>query len=378
MDTNHTYRSDADIIAHLADDYEAHNNAVVPPIYMNTLHVRPKDKLDNPDERPPFSYGRVRNPSTEVFERKVAALERADDAAAFGSGMGAITAAILASVSAGDHIICVESAYGPTRTFITEFMGKFGVTSSFVRGVDPDDFKRALRPETRLIYLESPSSMVFLLQDIRAVASLAKERGVLTAIDSSHATPIYQKPLEMGVDLVCHTVSKYLNGHSDVIAGLVAGNTEMMAKVRRVRELYGSILGPMESWLAARGLRTLLLRLKAHCATALTIARRLEEHPAVSVVHYPGLDSYPQRELARSQMSGYPSPLSFELRCDTQHAREFVKRTRFFNVGPSWGGYESMISYPRGERTLIRIHTGLEDAETLWEDLKSSLDKIPL
>jgi len=375
MNPKQPYNTDSDIIAHLADDYEMHNYAVVPPIYMNTLHVHPKDKLD---EKMPYFYGRVSNPSTEVFERKVAALEHADEAAAFGSGMAAITSAILANVSGGDHVICVDSAYGPTKHFFTNYMNKFGVTSTFVQGTDIAEFEQALRPETRLIYLESPSSMVFMLQDLRAVAALAKRRGIVTVIDNSQATPIYQRPLEMGVDLVCHTVSKYLNGHSDVIAGLVAGNSEMMEKVRRVRSMYGGILGPMESWLATRGLRTLPVRLKAHCETAMTIAQRLENHRAVSVVNYPGLESYPQRELAKSQMSGYPSPLSFGLRCGDEKAREFIKRIRFFNVGPSWGGYESMMTMPFSEKTLIRIHTGLEDVETLWDDLESSLNKIPL
>ena len=374
MDSGSVYRTDADILAHLADDYEMHNNAVVPPIYMNTLHVRPKDKLDEPAR---FVYGRVSNPTTEVFERKVAALERAEVALAFGSGMAAMTSAILANVAHGDHIICVDHAYGPTRMFISDDLGKFGVSSTFVRGVELSDFEQALRPETKLIYLESPTSMMFELQDIRAVTALAKKHGIVTVIDNSLATPLYQRPLEMGVDLVCHTVSKYLGGHSDVIAGITAGNSEIMAKVRHVREFYGGILGPMEAWLATRGLRTLIVRLKAHCETAMEIARRLELHPAVSVVHYPGLESHPQHGLAKTQMTGFPSPLSFELHCGNSEAQEFVKRTKFFNVGPSWGGYESMISYPREESTLIRIHTGLEDIETLWLDLKASLDLIP-
>jgi len=373
MDSNYNFKTDADILAHLADEYEMHNNAVVPPIYMNSIHVRRKEA---PEEQTRFVYGRVSNPTTDVFERKVAALERAEAAAAFGSGMGAISASILANVACGDHVICVDTAYGPTRTFLTEIMASYGVTSTFIKGVDIGEFRQAIKPETKLIYLESPSSMVFLVQDLRAVAALAKEHGIVTAIDNSLATPIYQKPLELGVDISNHTVSKYLGGHSDVIAGVVTGSAEMIAKIRRVREYYGGILGPMEAWLATRGLRTLIARLKLVCETTGEIARRLERHPAVKKVHFPGLESFPQHELARSQMSGFPGPFSFELHCGTQEAREFVKRTVYFNIAPSWGGHESLISYPWGERSFIRIYLGLEDLETLWDDLKNSLDKI--
>jgi cystathionine gamma-lyase len=218
--------------------------------------------------------------------------------------------------------------------------------------------------------------MFFLLQDLEAVAALAKKRGIITIIDNSWATPLYQKPITLGIDLSVHTVSKYIGGHSDIIAGIVSGNNAIMEKVAEIRSLYGGILGPMEGWLATRGLRSMALRIKAHGETALDIASRLEAHPAVRTVNYPGLKSHPQYELAKKQMSGFTSPLSFELDCTNAEARAFVKRLTWFNVGPSWGGHESMVSVPGGESTLVRIHTGLEDRETLWGDLKGSLDKI--
>jgi cystathionine gamma-lyase len=371
------FLNDNDILAHLGDDYEAHNDAVVPPIYMNSLHVTPKEAIAGGKPRL-YSYGRVSNPTVNVFERKVAALEKADRALAFASGMGAISAAILANVKSGDHVVAVESAYGPTRAFLETQLGKFGVETSYVTGGEVSQFEKAARANTALFYLESPSSMVFLLQDLRKVAALAKERGIITVIDNSWATPLYQKPLTMGIDLSVHTVSKYLGGHSDIIAGVVAGGGDLMEKVFQIRILYGGILGPMEGWLATRGLRSLALRVKAHGETALFIASMLEAHRAVRKVNYPGLKSHPQYELARAQMSGFTSPLSFELDCTNQEARSFVQRLRWFNVGPSWGGYESMVSIPQGDSTLVRIHTGLEDRETLMNDLKDSLDMIAL
>jgi cystathionine gamma-lyase len=369
------FLNDNDILAHLGDDYSAHNDAVVPPIYMNSLHVTPKEAID--DDKPrPYSYGRASNPTVHVFERKVAALEKADRALAFASGMGAITAAILANVKSGDHVVAVETAYGPTRVFLETQLGKFGVETSFVTGEDVSQFEKAAKANTAIFYLESPSSMVFLLQDLRKIAALAKERGIVTIIDNSWATPIYQKPLTMGIDLSVHTVSKYMGGHSDIIAGVVAGGNALMEKVFQIRVLYGGILGPMEAWLATRGLRSLAIRAKTHGETALYIALNLEAHRAVQKVNYPGLKSHPQHELAKAQMSGFTSPLSFELDCSNKEARNFVRRLKWFNVGPSWGGHESMVTVPSGDSTLIRIHTGLEDRETLWGDLKGSLDLI--
>ncbi|MDR0396473.1 MAG: PLP-dependent aspartate aminotransferase family protein [Oscillospiraceae bacterium] len=368
--------NDADILAHLGDDYERYEGAVIQPIFMNSLHVTPKDQMDSSVPRR-FAYGRVSNPTVDLFERKIAALERGDKALAFASGMAAISSAMLACVKAGDHIVCVENAYGPTRVFIDEFLvGKFGCEATYVDGRELSDFIDNVKPSTSLIYLESPVSMLFKLQDLRAVADFARPRGIRTIVDNSWATPLYQKPLAMGIDLSVHTVSKYIAGHSDVIAGVCVGGESIMKDVHRVREFYGGILQPMEAWLCIRGLRSLGVRLKAHESAALEIAKRLEQHPAVKTVNHPGLDSFPQRELARRQMTGTTSPLSFELNCANADARGFVKRLEWFNVGPSWGGFESMAVVSGGEDSLVRIHVGLEDIETLWDDLKRSLDQI--
>ena len=368
--------TDLDILAHLGDEYELYQGAVIPPIFMNSLHVTPKCDIDSGVPRK-FGYGRDANPTTSVFERKVAALERAQRALAFASGMAAITASLLACVKTGDHIVCVDTAYGPSRMFISdELCAKFGLEATFIKGDTIAEWESATRPNTAVYYLESPSSMIFSLQDLGAVSQLAKARGIITIIDNSWSTPLYQKPITHGIDLSVHTVSKYIGGHSDIVAGVVAGNEPLMTKVHHIRAIYGGILQPMEAWLATRGLRSLAVRISAHEKSAGIVARRLQAHPRVRHVNYPGLDSHPQRELALRQMAGATSPLSFELDCDNAAAREFVKRLEWFNVGPSWGGFESMVSVPRDESTLIRIHVGLEDVETLWRDLEASLEKI--
>ncbi len=365
---------DLDIIAHLGDDYEKHLDAVVPPIYMNSLHVTPKEAMD--DKNRPYAYGRVNNPTVELFEKKIAALERADRALAFGSGMAAISSCLIANLKQGDHVVAVDTAYGPAKMFLNDHMAKFGVETTYVRGDDIEDFRAALRPNTAVFYLESPSSMLFLLQDLRQVAALAKEKGIVTIIDNSWATPLYQKPITLGIDISVHTVSKYIGGHSDIIAGVASGSAGMMAKVERVRQIYGCILGPMEGWLATRGLRSMAARLPEHGRNAMEIAKRLENHPKVKAVRYSGLPSDPQHALAKSQMTGFTSPLSFELDCGMEDAKEFVRRLRCFNLGPSWGGFESMVTRPFGEKPLVRIHVGLENVETLWNDLAGSLEQL--
>ena len=365
---------DLDIIAHLGDDYENHNDSVIPPVYLTSLHVQPKDTIGG--QRRPYTYGRVNNPTVEVLEKKIAALERTDRALAFGSGMAAISSCLIAFLRSGDHIIAVDTAYGPALGFIEEDLGRFGIEHTFIEGSEIEQFRAACKPNTKVIYLESPSSMLFKLQDLRAVGALARERGIITMIDNSWATPLYQKPITMGIDISIHTISKYIGGHSDIIAGAAAGRGELIEKIAHIRATYGCILGPMEAWLATRGLRSMALRIREHGKAALEISRRLQAHPKVKQVHYPGLESDPQYELARSQMSGFTSPLSFELDCDIDAAREFVKRLRTFNLGPSWGGFESMVSLPYPPGSHIRIHIGLENVETLYSDLLSSLDMI--
>jgi len=376
MPDKHVFQEDAQILTHFGEDYAAQFGAVTPPIYMSSLHVTPKEKLFE-TEPMPFIYGRVSNPTADLFERKIAALERAETALSFASGMAAISSCILANVQQGDHIVAVDFAYGPARNFIANDLSKFGIEHTFVSGKTVSDFVDAIKPNTRLFYLESPATAIFNIQDLRAIAALAKQNHIVSVIDNSWATPVFQKPITLGIDISLHSASKYIGGHSDVIAGVASGNAEIMHKVKRVRESYGGIVGPMEAWLCLRGLRTLLVRVKAHEAAALEIATRLSQHPAVRQVFYPGLSDFPQYALAKSQMSGFTGLLSFSLHGDRDQARAVASRLCWFHFGPSWGGFESMVNVleGEGETNVVRLHIGLEGIETLWADLKDSLDQ---
>ena len=376
MPDKHALQEDAQILTYFGEDYEAQFGAVIPPIYMSSLHVTPKEKLYDKEPQP-FVYGRVSNPTADLFERKIAALERADMALSFASGMAAISSCILANVQQGDHIVAVDFSYGPARDFIVRDLSRFGIAHTFVSGKTVSDFAAAIKPNTRLFYLESPTTAIFNVQDLRAVADLAKRNNIVSVIDNSWATPIYQKPITFGIDISLHTASKYIGGHSDVIAGVAAGNAEIMNKVKHIRTNYGGIIGPMEAWLCLRGLRTLMLRVKAHGEAALEMATRLSQHPAVRQVFYPGLSDFPQHALAKSQMSGSTGLLSFSLHGDKGQEMAVASRLRCFHFGPSWGGFESMVNVLEGEGgvDVVRLHIGLEGVETLWADVKNSLDK---
>ncbi|MCL2497659.1 MAG: aminotransferase class I/II-fold pyridoxal phosphate-dependent enzyme [Symbiobacteriaceae bacterium] len=378
------------ICAHLGDEYEKFMGAVIPPLFQNSLHVHPDVETMWSPAPGSFVYARVANPTTDIFERKVAALERGEKAVAFASGMGAITASILAAVSCGGHFIGVEGMYGPTRTFVQDFFPKIGVEATFITGSDINELKAAIRPNTQCIYLESPSSVALRMQDIPGIAAIAREHGIATVIDNSWASPIYQKPLTMGIDMVVHTVSKYIGGHSDIVAGISCGSAEWMAKVSKNREIYGAMMGPFESWLAIRGLRTLPLRLKAAMASGLKVANFLEQHPMVERVVYPGLPSHPDYALGQKQLSGYGSLMSFVPKGDLEEAKAFANRLTWFKLGVSWGGFESLITVSRYNPSLeeqerrgvyprmIRIYVGLEDVDALIADLDQSLNQIKL
>src|SRR5688500_5030923 len=296
------------LCAHAGDEPSRFLGAPVPPIYQNSLFTVPDaESFFKRGERRPegYDYTRVANPTTDVLEAKLAALERTEAARCFGSGMAAVAAAILHGVRAGEHIVAVETAYGPTRQLLTEYLPRFRIGVTFVPGDDPEQFEAAARPDTRLFYLESPSSLVFRLQDLPAVAQIARQRGVLTVIDNSWASPYFQNPVQFGIDLVLHSATKHLGGHSDLVAGVIMGAREHLDPIRRWEgELLGGILDPFAAWLLLRGIRTLPLRMDRHQQNALAAAQFLEGHPAVARVHYPGLASHPQHGLARRQLRG--------------------------------------------------------------------------
>lgn len=371
---------------HFAEDREANLGAPAPPLYQCSTFTYPTaEQFENRRSLEPlrYIYTRESNPTTLLLERKIAELEMAEAARAYSSGMAAISAAILSCVKAGDHVITIDTVYGPTRRLLSDYLPRFNIETTYVRGTEPSHFEQALRPNTKLIYLESPSSLLFELQDLAAVASLARRRGISTACDSSNATPYFQNPIALGIDLSIQTATKYIGGHSDLVAGFVAGSNERMQPMASMEgELLGGIADPFCSWLMLRGLRTLGVRLDRHQRNAMQVARLLESDARVARVYYDGLESHPQAVLARKQMRGHSGMLSFTLRDGRREAAyAVVNALKYFGIAVSWGGYESLalpleVSDPANGRKqwIIRLSIGLESVEDLKADLYQALN----
>lgn len=373
------------LLQHLGEETPFPYGSVTPPILQTTLFTAPTLRMRNEQgglNDAGYVYTRESNPTVRLAEQKIAALEQTEDALCFASGMAAIASAILTFTRTGDHVVCVESVYPPTRTLLESWLQRYGVRASFIEGKCIEEFERALQPNTRLIYLESPSSMVFYLQDLRAVSQLARERGILTMCDNSWATPIYQNPHTLGVDLVLHSASKYLGGHSDLLAGVVAGRREQIEQVRQTRSLLGGVLEPFGGWLLLRGLRTLPVRMERAHRSGLQVAEWLAAQPPIARVNHPGLPSHSQHALARQQMRGYGSLFSFETHpLPAEKAYAFTERLHLFRFGCSWGGYESLLlGWALAETEpapwLFRIYIGLENPDDLIRDLQGALPAL--
>mgnify|MGYP001236365142 CR=1 FL=1 len=332
-------------------------------------------------------YTRGQNPTVEVLERKLAALERGEACKCFASGMAAISAVMLGVLKAGDHILFVNQVYGPTLELATH-LRRFGIEHDILLETHVGAVEKALRQNTRLIWLESPGTMLFRLVDLTAVAQLAQARGILTCIDNTWATPLLQKPIEMGIDFVVHTATKYLGGHSDLVAGALIGSAERVEEIfYRAFLLNGGILAPFDAWLLLRGLRTLPVRLAQHEADGLAVAEFLRGHPAVRRVFHPAFDK--NVALARRQMRGFSGVLSFELvRGDFESVSRVMDSLKHFRIAVSWGGVESVVISPnrgtngealdaqRMPRGLIRLSVGLEGAGVLIDDLRGALGGV--
>lgn len=363
--------------------------AVVPPIFQNSLFV-----FDTWDEfkhsfemmeHERHNYSRISNPTLDFVEKKIAMLENTDRAKVFGSGMAAISAAIMSAVHKDAHVVCVDTVYGPTRQFLSEYLPKFGVTVTFVDGCDPQEWVDATRPETTLYYLESPSSLLFRLQDLNAVCKEAKARNITTICDNSYATPLFQRPADFGVDLVVHSATKYFGGHSDIVAGIVAGNKERMLTLKYTEvALFGGALAPFPAWLMLRSLRTMPLRMKAHQTTANFVAKWLAARPEIAEVNHVGADDFAQRELRDKQMNGTGGLFSFVPKFQTEEAiKTFCNSLEIFQMGVSWGGHESLVvgtnPHPKHwdePKWVIRLFCGLEHEEDLINDLDQALQKV--
>ena len=369
----------SDICMHLGDDYDRYLGAIVPPLFQNTLFTR---KTQNHGYR----YSRINNPTVDILEAKLAALEHAEAARVFSSGMGAISATLVSLLKAGDHAVVLRCCYNPVCRFFTDVLSRFGVSVTFIERGTPEEWERAIRPETKLFYFESPASNIFRILDIRAVTALAKAHGITTAIDNTWATPVFQNPIDFGADIVVHSASKYLGGHSDIIGGAVIGRREdINAVAQSERELFGAVMSPFDSWLMLRGMRTLPIRMKQHMANALEMAAFFQNMDAVKEVIYPWWETHPQYELAKKQMTGASGLMSVVFDLPGERIRKIVRELEFFHAGPSWGGFESLIS-PVGadldednetmKKGLVRLHIGLEGADLLKEDFERAVKHV--
>ena len=374
-------------IEHYGEDYQKFLGAIAPPIFeASNFAFSSYEELEmhSRGEISKFVYTRGGNPTISLLEDKVAMLEKGEACRAFSSGMGAITSSILSLVKSGDHIICLRGIYGPTYEFIYNYLKNFNISSTFVDGRNLDDIKTAIKPNTKLIYLESPNTFLFEVFDLKAIAKIAKENGIYTIIDNTWATPYFQNPIEYGIDIVVHSASKYLGGHSDVVAGVAVTNKDLIKGIDRNIHLLGGVIGPFEAWLILRGLRSLPARMELHQNNAMKIAEFLNEHPRVIRVNYPGLKTNPYHQLAVSQMRGFSGLMSFEIDGGKKELKKFINSLKIFTIAVSWGGYESLVI--PGEQVfkdridvkdyssqLIRISVGLEDADDLIADLDSAL-----
>ena len=388
-------RNDIMALLHTGDEYGKYLNAVVPPVFLNSLHAF--DSIEDyfavdPLSDDAFVYGRDGNPTVHLLERKLAELEHGCRAVVYSSGMAAFTAALMATCKAGSHVICMRDIYMPIkRMFDTVLTPKFGMHVTFVSGNDLQEIEDAARPETALMILESPASYVMRVVDLAAIAKIARRKGFRTYMDNSALSPIFQNPLDFGIDLCMHTMSKYIGGHSDIIGGVLAGKDKdlMDSLLTPYREFLGGIMGPMEAWLTIRGLRTLEVRMRRFDRTGREVAAYLAQHPKVKKVYHTSLASHPQADLIAKQQSGHGSLMSFELKSDDpEKTVVFANSLKVITRGCSWGGHESLVLLPLLKepqevldvigmgRGLIRIYCGLEGSGILIEDLAQALEQV--
>jgi cystathionine beta-lyase/cystathionine gamma-synthase len=379
------------ILNHLGEERERYFNAVTPPIFQTSnFAFKSVGELKKAisDEKESYIYSRGNNPTTKILCRKIAALEDCGEALAFASGMAAISSAVISSVASGDHIVSVRNNYSWANILMTRFLPRFGIETTFVDGRDPDNFEKAIRSNTKLIYLESPNSMTFEIQDLEAVSAIARPKGITTMIDNSYSSPLTQSPASMGIDIVLHSASKYLGGHSDLVAGIVCGPREFITRLFNNEYLtLGGIISPFNAWLMLPGLRTLQARIERISATTVKVLEYLENHLQVEEVLYPLSPRSPQYQLAIRQMLRPMGLFSVRLASrDKAKIELFVNSLRQFIIGVSWGGHESLV-FPAlsfdEERTkegysnnLIRFYIGLDEPDSLISDLDQAFRKI--
>lgn len=378
------------ILNELGEDRSQYAGAVTPPIFQSSNYCFPsvaemRDSLSKEMDAP--FYTRGHNPTVAILRKKLAALAGSEEALVFGSGSAAISAAVMSQVKAGDHVVCVQKPYSWTHKLLTKLLERFGVESTFIEGTDPNEWAQAARDNTRVFMLESPNSMTYELQDLPAVCEIAKARGITTILDNSYCTPLNQQAIAMGVDITTHSASKYLNGHSDVVAGALCTSRKIAVDIFEGEYMtLGGILHPQDAWLMIRGLRTLPIRLERVAQTASKVVAYLEKHPKIEAVLYPWSESFPQYELAKRQMRLPGGMFSIKLKADDIPTCErFCNALQRFLLACSWGGHESLVfpictlydSQNYAETSLpwnfFRFYTGLEDAEVLIADFEQAL-----
>jgi cystathionine gamma-lyase len=390
--TGTTKKHFATRVIHGGQSPDPSTGAIMPPIYATSTYVQ-----QSPGVHKGLDYGRSHNPTRWAWERNIADLEGGAQAFAFASGLAAI-ATVLEIADAGSHIIAGDDMYGGTyRLFERVRKRSAGHTFQYVDLTQPENLLAAIRPETRMVWVETPTNPMLKLADLQAIAKICRQRGIIAIADNTFASPRVQRPLEFGFDIVVHSATKYLNGHSDIIGGVAvvggeAHQAEWCEQLAFLQNAIGAIAGPFDSFLALRGVKTLALRMERHCESALELARWLEAQPKVRKVYYPGLESHPQHALARRQMAGFGGIISIELDTDLAGARRFLERCEIFALAESLGGVESLIEHPAimthatipAEQravlgisdTLIRLSVGIEDVEDLRHDLKTALQAV--
>lgn len=385
MSEQHTEYGFATRAIHAGQDPDPGTGAVSVPIYQTSTFAQ-----DAVGVNKGYDYARSGNPTRTALEVALAALEGGKYGLAFASGLAAETTVAL-SLSAGDHVICGDDVYGGTFRLFDKVFKHLGITFNYVDTSDVDHVAAAIRPETKLIWLETPTNPMLKLADIAAITALAKPKGILTVVDNTFGTPYFQRPLSLGADITLYSTTKYLGGHSDVVGGAVVLNDQALyERLKFLQNAAGGVPGPFDSWLVLRGIKTLAVRMRAHESNALAIAKFLEKHPQVEKVIYPGLPSHPQHELAKRQMSGFGGMISLILKGGEAAGRALVERTKLFTLAESLGGVESLIELPAAmthasvagselevPAGLVRISVGIEDEADLLTDLEAALANLP-
>jgi cystathionine beta-lyase/cystathionine gamma-synthase len=381
------------ILNELGEDRQNYFNAIAPPIIQSSnFSFKNVEEFRNAlaDEYYSILYSRGNNPTVDILRKKLAALDGAEDALVFGSGIAAISTPILTLLNQGDHIVSVAKPYSWTIKLFERLLPKFGIKTSFVDGTETKNFEDAIQSNTRLIFLESPNTFTYELQDIPAVVALAKKNNILTMIDNSYCGPLYQQPYMLGVDLVSQSATKFIGGHSDVVAGVVTGSKSLIKKIFDAEFLnIGGNISPMNAWLLIRGLRTLPLRMQRVCDSTQRVTDYLASHPRIERVIFPFHPSFPQYELAKKQMKNAGGLFSIVLKANSiEEVERFCNSVKHFLLAVSWGGHESLVipsavGFPPSEfdasnfnHRLVRLYIGLEDPDYLIADLNQALEKM--